>query len=479
MVSLDLSTKFYLLDLDDEFLSVASYSPEWVLVAPNIRSLVKKLHNLTELYLSKVDLSDNNEVEWCGAFSNSTTPQLQVLSLPECELEVPICESLSGIRSLSEINLQYNYIYGPIPESFGDLPSLSVLSLTHNDLEGRFPWKIFQNRNLTSVDVRYNFELSGSMPKNISSNDILTQLLVSSTNFSGPIPSSIGNIKSLKNLGLASSDFSQELPSSIGHLRSLKSLEITGAGIVGSIPSWIANLTSLTLLQFSNCGLSGQIPSSIGSIKNLTRLALYKCNFTGQIPSQLFNLTQLMVISIYSNNFLGTVELSSLWKLPDLSSLNLSNNRLSVVDGEKDNSSWVSTDYFYSLRLAYCNISNFPNALRRTPWIGTLDLSGNQIQGAIPHWARETWTHLYRLNLSDNKLSNIGYDSLPDNIQLVDLSFNLFEGPLPMPRPSTWFFDCFHNRFSSMPLNFGCVRQLVSAAVYAALPQRSRSAAQV
>ncbi|BAA96770.1 putative verticillium wilt disease resistance protein [Oryza sativa Japonica Group] len=454
LISLDLSTDFFLIDLDDEFLSVATYSPAWLLVAPNIVSIVANLHNLKELYMGTIDLSSNSMVQWCSAFSNSTTPQLQVLSLPYCYLEVPICESLSGIRSLSEINLQYNFIHGPIPESFGDLPSLSVLSLTHNSLEGSFPSRIFQNKNLTSVDVRYNFELSGSLPKNISSNDILVDLLVSSTNFSGPIPNSVGNIKSLENLGVASSDFSQELPSSIGQLRSLNSLEITGAGVVGAVPSWIANLTSLTLLDFSNCGLSGKIPSAIGAIKNLKRLALYKCNFSGQIPQDLFNLTQLRVIYLQYNNFIGTLELSSFWKLPDLFSLNLSNNKLSVVDGEKNNSSWVSINYFYTLRLAYCNISNFPSALSLMPWVGNLDLSGNQIHGTIPQWAWETSSELFILNLLHNKFDNIGYNYLPFYLEIVDLSYNLFQGPIPITGPDTWLLDCSNNRFSSMPFNF-------------------------
>lgn len=387
-------------------------------------------------------------MEWCSTIANST-PQLQVLSLPRCFLHGPICGSLSVIRSFTEINLQYNSLYGPVPEFFGDLSSLRVLRLTHNALEGRFPTRTFQRRNLTIVDIGYNFNVSGSLP-NFSPHSSLTNLLVSSTNFSGPIPSSISNLKSLKRLGLAASDYTHELPSSVGQFISLKSLEVSGAAIIGAIPSWIANLTSLVLLQFSNCGLSGQVPSSIGNLKKLTRLALYRCNFSGQIPPHIFNLTRLKVLHLHSNNFVGTVELSSFWKLPSLFSLNLSNNKLSVVDGEEGNSSWMST-----LRLASCNISKLPNALRHMHRVGYLDLSDNQIHGAIPHWAWETWTSLGYLNLSHNKFSSIGHGSLlSGDISIIDLSFNQFKGPLPIPGPDTETFYCSNNRFSSVPLNF-------------------------
>ncbi|EEE53913.1 hypothetical protein OsJ_00468 [Oryza sativa Japonica Group] len=262
LVSLDLSTTFYLIDQDDYYLSFGTWSdPSWWVVEPNIGSLVANLSSLRELYLGRVDLSDNGE-DWCTALTNSSTPQLQVLSLRHCRLFGPICTSLSSIHSLTEINLQYNDLYGPVPDSFADLHFLRVLDLADNDLEGLFPKRILQNRNLTTVHISYNTNIYGSLP-NFSPDSSLTTLIVSSTNFSGPIPSSIGNLKSLNELGVASNDFRQELPSSIGQLTSLKLLEATGAGIVGTIPSWIANLTSLVLLRFSNCGLSGPIPSSI------------------------------------------------------------------------------------------------------------------------------------------------------------------------------------------------------------------------
>ena len=60
------------------------------------------------------------------------------------------------------------------------------------------------------------------------------------------------------------------------------------------------------------------------------------------------------------------------------------------------------------------------------------------------------------LDLSHNKFNSTGYDSIsPIDIGVIVLSFNLFQGPIPIPGPSTEVLDCSNNEFSSIPLNFG------------------------
>ncbi|TKW13571.1 hypothetical protein SEVIR_5G110600v4 [Setaria viridis] len=453
LVSLDFSNWIYLVEGDNDYFLPLGEG-RWPVVEPDIGSLVANLSNLKELYLDTVDLSGNGAA-WCSAFANST-PQLQVLSLRNTNLNAPICGSLSLIHSLTKVNLKYNKLFGRIPESFADLPSLSVLRLAYNLLEGPFPVRIFQNKNLTVVDISYNFKVSGLLP-NFSSDSIMTDLLCSNTNFSGPIPSSISHLKSLKSLGIAATDSHQELPSSIGELRSLTALQVSGAGIVGEMPSWVANLTSLEILQFSNCGISGQVPSFIGNLKKLSTLKLYACNFSGQVPPHLFNLTNLGVINFHSNGFSGTIELSSFFKLPNLFRLNLSNNKLSILDGEY-NSSWESIDNFDTVCLASCNISKLPDILRNMHSVQVLDLSNNHIHGTVPQWAWDNWIDsIILMNLSHNQFSSsIGYGSgISANMFVIDISYNLFEGPLPIPGPQTQLFDCSNNRFSSIPFNFG------------------------
>uniref|UniRef100_A0A0E0DCT1 non-specific serine/threonine protein kinase n=1 Tax=Oryza meridionalis TaxID=40149 RepID=A0A0E0DCT1_9ORYZ len=428
LASLDLSNWIYLIEADnDYFLPLGA--GRWPVVEPDIGSLLANLSNLRVLDLGNVDLSGNGAA-WCDGLANST-PRLEVLRLRNTHLDAPICRSLSAIRSLVEINLKFNKLHGRIPDSLADLPSLGVLRLAYNLLQGPFPMRIFGNKNLRVVDISYNFRLSGVLP-DFSSGSALTELLCSNTNLSGPIASSVSNLKSLKSLGVAAAGDShqEELPSSIGELRSLTSLQLSGSGIVGEMPSWVANLTSLETLQFSNCGLSGQLPSFIGNLKNLSTLKLYACNFSGQVPPHLFNLTNLEVINLHSNGFIGTIELSSFFKLPNLSILNLSNNKLSVLVREH-NSSWEPINNFDTLCLASCNISKLPDTLRHMQSVQVLDLSSNHIHGTIPQWAWDNWINsLILMNLSHNQFSgSIGYGSvISDGMFVIDISYNLFEG---------------------------------------------------
>ncbi|CAO2193789.1 unnamed protein product [Urochloa humidicola] len=158
LVYLDFTNWIYLVEGDNDYFLPLGEG-RWPVIEPDIGSLVANLSNLKELYLGTVDLSGNGAA-WCNAFANCT-PHLQVLSLPNTNLNAPICGSLSRIRSLTKVNLKYNKVHGQIPESFADLSSLRVLRLAYNLLEGPFPMRIFQNKNMTAVDISYNFKVSG------------------------------------------------------------------------------------------------------------------------------------------------------------------------------------------------------------------------------------------------------------------------------------------------------------------------------
>ncbi|KAL6626808.1 hypothetical protein ACP70R_030534 [Stipagrostis hirtigluma subsp. patula] len=430
LVSLDLSTSYETIELvDDGFIVWASNIDE-SFTEQNFETLITNLNNLRELYLGSVDLS-NSRTQWCDALAVSC-PRLEVLSLPFCRLTGPLC---------------------PFPDFFTNLSSLTVLNLRRNKLQGWISPAIFQHKKLVTIDLYRNREISGHLP-NFSTDSRLENLNVGLTNFLGIIPASISNLIYLKMLGLGASGFSGELPSSIGNLKTLSALEISGMGIEGPIPSWVRNLTSLTTLQFYVCGLSGSIPFFISSLRHLKNLVLCDCNFSGQIPSHITNLTQLQQLLLYSNNFAGTMELTFFRKMPELFALDLSHNNLVVFDGE-DNSSVTSPPKLTVLGLGGCSISKFPNFLRHQDEIKMLDLSDNEIHGAIPHWAWETWNYLPFFNLAGNRFTSIGYASfLPIEIDIFDLSNNMFEGPVPIPQGSSVVLDYINNRFSSVPSNF-------------------------
>ncbi|WVZ72391.1 hypothetical protein U9M48_020859 [Paspalum notatum var. saurae] len=452
LVSLDLSTSFDIIELiTDGFLSYSDAQLSIWFVEENIGNLVHNLGNLRELHLGYVDLS-NNESQWCNIIATSC-PKLRVLSLPWCGLSGPICNSLSRLHSLAVIDLQLNHLSGLLPDFIANLSNLTVLQLRHNKLQGWISPAIFQHKKLVTIDLYQNLGISGNLP-NFSYGSRLENLDVGSTNFSGTIPSSLGNIITLKKLGLAATGFFGDLPSSIGNIKSLSILEISGKEIVGPMPSWVANLTSLTTLRFDNCGMSGPLPSFIGNLTHLKELLLCDCGFSGEITSLLSNLTQLQILLLYSNNFVGTIELNFFRKLSDLIILYLSHNNLTLLDGE-DNSTLTSLPTFFILGLAGCRMSKFPNFLRHQDQLSRLDLSDNEIHGAIPQWVWENLNDLDKLFIGNNKLTSVGYAPfLPLQLQILELSNNIFEGAIPIPQGSAGVLDYSNNMFSSIPYNF-------------------------
>lgn len=452
LVSLDLSAGF---ELRHELVKdgcILEFNPNGnFLTVQNLETLVANLSNLRELHLVHVDLS-NSGMQWCNILAKSC-PKLQVLRLPSCRLSGPICSSLSALHSLAVIDLQFNHLSGPVPNFIANFSNLTVLQLNRNKFDGWISSAIFKHKKLVTIDLYYNINISGHLP-NISMGSRLENLNVGMTNFSGMIPDSLSNLTSLKKLGLGASGFSGELPSSISNLKSLSALEISGLEIVGPIPSWIANLTSLTILKFYNCGLSGSIPSFIRNLRYLQELMLCNCGFSGEIPSHVSNLTQLQIFLVYSNNFVGTVELKLFRELLDLIALDLSDNNLVVLDGEY-NSSVTTFPKIVHLSLAHCNMSKFPNFLRHQDEIVWLDLQNNQIHGVIPQWAWKYWNNLSFLMLSNNEFTSVGYAPfLPlQDMEVLDLSSNMFEGPIPIPQGTATALDYSNNMFSSIPSN--------------------------
>lgn len=460
LISLDLSTSYEILDLYEGYYRTFHRSSDSIqLVEHNFEGLIHNLSNLRELHLGFVDLSSSG-TRWCKALAINC-PQLLVLSLPYCRLSGPICGLLSStLHSISVINLELNQLYGPSQDFFTNLSTnlsnLTALQLRANTLQGWIPPATFQHKKLLSIDLYGNRLISGNLP-NFLNGSILENLNVGRTDFSGTIQGSIGNLVHLKKLGLGAKRFSGELPSSIGKIKSLIALEIAGLGIVGSMPPWVANLTSLMSLRIYHCGLSGPIPSFIGDLRNLKDFLLYDCGFSGEIPSHhIANLTQMEVLMLYSNNFTGILDLNFITNLPNLKALELSDNNLVVIDGE-DNSTLASFPKILLLGLESCSLSKFPSFLRHQDELFWVDLSDNNIRGAIPSWVWDTWNYsLFVLDLSNNELTSVGYTSyvLPLQVEIFKLNNNMFEGYIPIPRDYAHILDYSTNMFSSVPPNF-------------------------
>ncbi|XP_020102553.1 receptor-like protein 12 [Ananas comosus] len=338
-------------------------------------------------------------------------------------------------------NMRELYLDGSFISSVGSdwcralsvsVPLLQVLSLPGCSLSGPIDPSLTRLSSLTTIDLRYN-------------------------NFSSAVPESFANFSSLSSLQLASCGLEGLFPQEVFQLKNLTLLDVSNNPMLfGNLPNFHLH-NSLEILMLGGTRFSGAIPNSIGRLKSLTTLNVSGCSFWGPVPSPIFTLTQLHYLDLSSNNFNGTVELGSFWSLRNLSHLSLSNNKLTVIDGEYNYSS-ASSPQISSLYLASCNLTKFPAALMYLPNLTDLDLSSNQIHGAIPLWIWEIGqNNLTRLILSHNMLTNVerSLSILPlPYIEILDLSYNMLDGPVPLPQGRYQVvLDYSNNRFSSVPLN--------------------------
>ncbi|CAK7323957.1 unnamed protein product [Dovyalis caffra] len=321
---------------------------------PGFERLVKDLSSLRELHLDGVNISAGGD-EWCIALTLAT-PNLQVLSLSYCHLSGPICESLNQLSLLSKLDLSGNNLSSMFPKSIMLLPNLKTLAL----------WA--------------NTPLSGTLPE-FPIGCKLEVLSLSFTSFSGEIPCSIGNLQSLTKLGVRNCSFS------------------------GLIPSSLASLTQLVDLDLSNNRFQGWIPF-LPPLKKGSRI-IQTTNRIG--------LANLGSLSIESNSMEATLN-SSLFELPSLERLLLSQNRLSGVIQDFDRASLSPISV---VDLSFNNLEgHIPDSLLELQNLTEFKLLSNNFSGAINVSMFKSTESLTFLQLSDNSQLTIDYS---DNLNLPQL----------------------------------------------------------
>ncbi|CAL9002865.1 unnamed protein product [Prunus brigantina] len=482
LVTLDFSTLYY------------PGTPSLKLENPNLNVLIGNLSELVELHLDGVNISARG-AQWCQAISSSL-PKLRVLSLSASNISGPFDSSLLKLHTLSVIRIEKNNLSTQVPEFFSNFTNLTSLRLSSSGLYGTFPEKIFQIPTLQTIDLSGNSQLQGSLPE-FPKNASLQSLVLNGANFSGQLlPNSIGNLKMLSKIDVPSCNFTGSIPRSMENLTQLIYVDLSMNKFNGSVPffsmaknltqinlsynqltgqinsSHWENLTNLENLDMRHNLLDGTIPPSLFSLRVLQKLQLANNQFSGQllgfatisvldtldlssnhlegpIPMFIFSLRELKILSLPSNNFSGSFPLNSLQQLKNLSSLDLSYNRLSI-DYNDINSSHSSFPNITTLKLVSGQLRIFPNFLRNQSKLSTLDLSQNQIHGEIPNWIWRL-NNLFQLNLSCNSLETLEGPLLnvTSSLSVLDLHSNQLQGQIPLFPQFATYLDFSENYFNS------------------------------
>ncbi|KAF8009100.1 hypothetical protein BT93_J0173 [Corymbia citriodora subsp. variegata] len=203
------------------------------------------------------------------------------------------------------------------------------------------------------------------------------------------------------------------------HWKKLSNIYLEDNSFQGPLP--ILPLSTVDFYASDN-GFTGEIPSSICQLSSLQHLSLSNNTFSGNMPSCFGNITNLSYLDLSSNKLQGPLP-RSLVKCVNLSTLVLGHNEFNDIFPH-----WLEAPKLYNLDL---QSNKFYGRINLTlfglsfPTLELLVISNNNFIGQ--------WPTIFFSNTS---------------LAVIDLSNNKFEGPIPLPSPSTSYYSIASNKIT-------------------------------
>ncbi|KAG2630543.1 hypothetical protein PVAP13_3KG531730 [Panicum virgatum] len=433
------------------------------------------LESLRRLVLARLDLPRESEsfFSWFQGIRNlrslqfydcdlsltipSSTGNLKnliSLVISESNLTTQTLSAVANIRSLRFLDIEgWGCSLGPLPSAIGNMTSLERLSILGCQLSGPIPQEVGAIKKLTSLTLP-DIGLSGRIPSSMANLTLLTELWLGGNSLR-EIPASLFTLPALECLDLSSNQLSGPIHEFEGVSSHLKVIYLGGNELTGQIPRSLMILPNLTILHIEGNNLMGSVDlgSSLWRLENLTYLylshnnltvmegkgsnssstypsrlvglGLASCNMT-KIPNLLMRLKNMDDLDLSSNKISGDIP-NWIWN-NDLSRLNLSNN---MFTGMEHNSSHVIPRnrvlYFFDLS------SNKLQGQIPMPCLSAvfLDYSNNMFSSFLPNFTLYLSSTRY-LKLSNNNISaHLPHSICHSRVEILDLSFNNFSGPVP------------------------------------------------
>ncbi|KAI3409021.1 uncharacterized protein J3R85_019901 [Psidium guajava] len=394
------------------------------------------LSALRYLNLGAIDLIKAADY-WLRAINS--LPSLTELRLPNCLLsKLHLSLPFINVTSLEVLDLSNNNFNSTLPRWLFNLTRLVHLDLNSNSLGGELLDEFANLASLQELDMSQNSNLKGRLPKSLGSLCELSVLMLSVNRITGEITDFMDglarcNDSKLENLNLGNNGLFGKLPDSLGKLKRLRYLQFGQNSFEGSIPQSIGNL-SLKELSIANNRMSG-IPESFGKLSTLAAADLSENLWEGVVTERhLANLSSLKDLDLYKLS-------------PNISLA------FKIAPG------WIPPFKLRYLKIRSCQLGpEFPTWLRNQNNLQTVVLNNADISGTIPDWFLQLNLQLDELDVGSNRLTGEPPTSLlfVDDQSNVDLSSNLYEGPLPIWSSNVTTLYLNDNRFSGhIPPNIG------------------------
>lgn len=192
-------------------------------------------------------------------------------------------------------------------------------------------------------------------------------------------------------------------------------------------------------------------------LKSLWFLDLSDNHLIGHVPLEISTLTKLAWLDLSYNDLDGLITEELFDGLKSLKNIGLSDNRLKIVVG----SDWIPPFRLKVANLASCHIGPlFPSWFKWPMGISHINISRGNIIDRLPDWFSNSLSNVEVLDISGNQI--IG--ALPTNMETMSLSklllsSNNITGQIPLLPRELYYLDISRNFLSGpLPLNLGTPR---------------------
>ena len=208
---------------------------------------------------------------------------------------------LDGLPDITIFHANSNNFKGGVPKiDRNKLRYLYELDLSNNKLHGEFPNEVLYAKQLTFLDLRFNF-FCGHVPPQVFTLDVDVCFL-NNNQFHQPLPENLGDTPALY-LTFANNHFTGEIPSSVGRAKNLLEVLFLNNQLSGCLPYEIGNLKDSTVFDVGKNQLTGPIPHSFGCLDKMELLNLAENQFYGPVPETVCELPNLSNLSLSHNYF--------------------------------------------------------------------------------------------------------------------------------------------------------------------------------
>lgn len=395
---------------------------------------------------------------------NSGFPALQSLSFASsARFNSPMDALLNSSRALQSIDFSNTLIYTlhSIGNYLNNVTSIILdKSNTRMDLSDDF-WA--QNLRLQHFSAAGCYKLRGYLtPPSYILRD-LAYLDLSSTAVTISLATLESSPLQVLNLSRVSVQDIHLVASLYSTLRILDLSNLNSGFQPAPSVSLFTSFTRIEKLYLSHSNFNGTIPFSFTRFLNLTELKIDNNQLYGTLPS--IQGEKLKIFEIQGNRFTGTIPRSIASRV---SVLKAGYNQFS---GIMDEDLFADNAVLNELSIAHNMFTGLLPLLNTSRPIALVDMSNNQFSGGVP----KSYCIAQRLILSHNRIAgsmsellaqvcdtleslDVSYNYLSgDRIPISDLvrlhtliiSFNWFNGELPMLPDSIRFFEAIENQFSS------------------------------